>query len=136
MSTGAFSFWKAAGTFVLIVVGEIAYGIAVGWLSLQLRRWVRDPRVEITLSLMTPYVAFLLPAQIGGMRRCAGTAGLKSRRRVAARPTANGTDDEVAFAVLKNIVERVGVDFCFTVAPATAGCDFIRASRYQRSGNR
>jgi CPA1 family monovalent cation:H+ antiporter len=66
VSTGAFSFWKAASTFVLIVVGEIAYGIAVGWLSLQLRRWVRDPRVEITLSLMTPYVAFLLPAHIGG----------------------------------------------------------------------
>src|SRR6266704_4403820 len=66
VSTGAFSFWKAAGTFVLIVVGEIAYGIAVGWLSLQLRRWVRDPRIEITLSLMTPYVAFLLPAHIGG----------------------------------------------------------------------
>src|SRR5437588_2249521 len=66
VSTGAFSFWKATGTFALIVVGEIAYGIAVGWLSLQLRRWVRDPRVEITLSLMTPYVAFLLPAHIGG----------------------------------------------------------------------
>src|SRR5207237_1590401 len=66
VSTGAFSFWKAAGTFVLIVLGEIAYGIAVGWLGLQLRRWVRDPRVEITLSLMTPYVAFLLPAHIGG----------------------------------------------------------------------
>src|SRR6266566_7221493 len=28
VSTGAFSFWKAAGTFVLIVVGEIAYGIS------------------------------------------------------------------------------------------------------------
>src|SRR2546427_248356 len=66
VSTGAFSFWQAAGTFALIVVGEIAYGIAVGWLSLQLRRWVRDVRVEITLSLMTPYVAFLLPAHIGG----------------------------------------------------------------------
>ena len=49
-----------------IVVGEIAYGIAIGWLSLQLRRWARDPRVEITLSLLTPYAAFLLPQQLGG----------------------------------------------------------------------
>src|SRR6202043_1044269 len=32
-STGLFSFDTAAGTFGLIVVGEIAYGIAVGWLS-------------------------------------------------------------------------------------------------------
>jgi monovalent cation/hydrogen antiporter len=66
VGTGVFSFSKAAGTFVLIVIGEIAYGIAVGWLSLRLRRWARDPRVEITLSLMTPYAAFLVPAHLGG----------------------------------------------------------------------
>jgi len=66
VSTGLFSFADAAGTFALIVVGEIAYGIAVGWLSLRLRRWARDPRVEITLSLLTPYLAFLVPQQLGG----------------------------------------------------------------------
>src|SRR5579863_3537510 len=66
VSTGAFSLGEAAGTFALIVVGEIGYGIGVGWVSLRLRRWARDPRVEITLSLMTPYVAFLVPAQLGG----------------------------------------------------------------------
>src|SRR6202795_5048069 len=66
VSTGLFSFADAAGTFVLIVVGEIAYGIAVGWLSLRLRRWAGDPRVEITLSLLTPYLAFLVPQQLGG----------------------------------------------------------------------
>ncbi|HEY6382522.1 MAG TPA: Na+/H+ antiporter [Pseudolabrys sp.] len=64
--TGAFSFQKAAGTFALIVVGEILYGIAIGWLSLRLRQWARDPRVEITLSLMTPYVAFWVPEHLGG----------------------------------------------------------------------
>jgi monovalent cation/hydrogen antiporter len=66
VSTGLFSFAGAAGTFILIVIGEIAYGIAIGWLSLRLRHWARDPRVEITLSLMTPYVAFWVPAQLGG----------------------------------------------------------------------
>ncbi len=66
VSTGAFSFGEAAGTFALIVVGEIAYGIGVGWASLRLRRWAGDPRVEITLSLMTPYAAFLLPQALGG----------------------------------------------------------------------
>ena len=66
VATGLFSLGQAAGTFVLIVVGEIAYGIAIGWLSLRLRRLARDPRVEITLSLMTPYVAFLVPAHLGG----------------------------------------------------------------------
>jgi CPA1 family monovalent cation:H+ antiporter len=66
VGTGLFSFGAAAGTFALIVIGEIAYGIAIGWLSLRLRRWAQDPRVEITLSLMTPYAAFLVPAHLGG----------------------------------------------------------------------
>src|SRR5262245_54417077 len=61
ITTGAFSLAKASGTFALIVVGEIAWGIAVGWFSLRLRQWARDPRVEITLSLMTPYVAYWIP---------------------------------------------------------------------------
>jgi Na+/H+ antiporter len=66
VATGVFSLRDAAGTFALIVVGEIAYGIGVGWFSLRLRRWANDPRVEITMSLMTPYAAFLVPAYLGG----------------------------------------------------------------------
>jgi len=66
VATGLFSLPQAAGEFALIVVGEIAYGIGIGWLSLRLRRWARDPRVEITLSLLTPYAAFLVPAHLGG----------------------------------------------------------------------
>jgi monovalent cation/hydrogen antiporter len=64
--TGAFSLPQAAGTFSLIVVGEILYGVAVGWLSLRLRQWAHEPRVEITLSLMTPYLAFWVPEHLGG----------------------------------------------------------------------
>jgi CPA1 family monovalent cation:H+ antiporter len=66
VATGAFSLERAAGTFSLIVVGEVLYGIGVGWLSLRLRQWAREPRVEITLSLMTPYLAFWVPAHLGG----------------------------------------------------------------------
>jgi len=66
VTTGAFSPTHAAGTFSLIVVGEIIYGIAVGWLSLRLRNWAHEPRVEITLSLMTPYLAFWVPEHLGG----------------------------------------------------------------------
>src|SRR5215213_7686364 len=66
VSTGLFSLGQAAGTFAMVVVGEIGYGIAIGWLSLRLRRWARDPRIELTLSLMTPYVAFWAPEHLGG----------------------------------------------------------------------
>jgi monovalent cation/hydrogen antiporter len=66
VSTGTFAFGEAAGAFAAIVVGEIIWGVAVGWLSLRLRRWAGDPRVEITLSLMTPYIAYWIPEHLGG----------------------------------------------------------------------
>jgi Na+/H+ antiporter len=66
VATGTFSVSEAGGTFAAIVVGEVIWGIAVGWLSLRVRQWAREPRVEITLSLMTPYLAFWAPAHLGG----------------------------------------------------------------------
>jgi len=66
VTTGAFSLVRAVGLFWVILAGEIVYGIAIGWLSLRLRRWAHNTRVEIVLSLMTPYAAFWLPAHVGG----------------------------------------------------------------------
>jgi Na+/H+ antiporter len=66
ISTGAFSLPKATGTFAVIIVGEVLFGAAVGWLSLRMRHRARDPQVEITLSLITPYVAFWVPEHLGG----------------------------------------------------------------------
>jgi monovalent cation/hydrogen antiporter len=66
ISTGLFSLPKATGTFAVIVVGEILFGAAVGWLSLRARHRARDPQVEITLSLITPYLAFWVPEHLGG----------------------------------------------------------------------
>src|SRR3954451_103146 len=39
ITTGMFSPTQAAGTFAAIVVGEIIWGMAMGWLSLRLRKW-------------------------------------------------------------------------------------------------
>ncbi|MBN9583858.1 MAG: Na+/H+ antiporter [Afipia sp. 62-7] len=66
VSSGTFSLAPAAGTFVAIIVGEVIFGIAVGWLSLWLRHRAHDPRVEIALSLLTPYLAFWVPEHLGG----------------------------------------------------------------------
>jgi monovalent cation/hydrogen antiporter len=66
VSVGAFSFSQAAGTFAAVVMGEVLWGIGVGWLMLRLRRWVRDPRIEITLSILTPFLAYWPPEQLGG----------------------------------------------------------------------
>jgi len=63
---GAFSMSSAVGAFMVILVGELMWGIAVGWLMLRLRRWVRDPRVELMLSVLTPFIAYWPPEMLGG----------------------------------------------------------------------
>jgi CPA1 family monovalent cation:H+ antiporter len=55
----------------------LVWGLAIGWLMLHLRRWVADTRVEITLSILTPYLAFWPPKYLGGSGVLATvTAGL------------------------------------------------------------
>jgi CPA1 family monovalent cation:H+ antiporter len=71
------SFGDAAATFAAIVAGEIGWGLAAGWLMLRLRRWVGDPRIEITLSILTPFLAYWPPEHLGGSGVLATvTAGL------------------------------------------------------------
>jgi Na+/H+ antiporter len=66
ISTGVFSLPEASATFAGILVGEVAFGAFIGWASLHLRHRARDPQVEITLSLLTPYVAYWIPEHFGG----------------------------------------------------------------------
>ncbi len=91
ISTGSFSLSKAGGTFGLIVLGEIFYGIGVGWLSLRLRQWAQNPRVEITLSLMTPYLAYLDPRASRRLRR-AGDRRLRPLRELERAAADSGRD--------------------------------------------
>src|SRR5450631_3892435 len=77
VSAGVFSPGQAAATFTAIVGGEIVWGIGVGWLILRLRRWVHDPRIEITLSILVPFLAYWPPEHLGGSGVLATvTAGL------------------------------------------------------------
>ncbi|MGA2128525.1 MAG: Na+/H+ antiporter [Xanthobacteraceae bacterium] len=66
VATGAFSFGSAFVVFVAIIGGEIAFGVGVGYASLRLRRWAANPRIEILLSLLTPFAAYWPPAYLGG----------------------------------------------------------------------
>jgi monovalent cation/hydrogen antiporter len=63
---GSFSLAWAAGAFVAISVGGLAVGLAIGWLSRKLRPLFADPIAVSTLSLMTPFAAYLLAEQFGG----------------------------------------------------------------------
>src|SRR5215470_15228584 len=66
VSAGAFSLGEAFGEFAAIVAGEIVWGVATGWLMLRLRRVVGDPRIEILLSILTPFLAYWPPQYLGG----------------------------------------------------------------------
>ena len=60
--SGSFSMAEAGGRFVLNAVVGIAIGIAVGYVVALLRKALDDAPTEITISLVTPYFAYL-PAE-------------------------------------------------------------------------
>jgi CPA1 family monovalent cation:H+ antiporter len=70
------------GKFLAVGAGGILIGLAVGWLVARVRTWLSDLPVEITVSLSTPYAAYL-PAELLGASGvlAAVTAGLYLGRR-------------------------------------------------------
>jgi len=64
--TGHLSVRGAALEFALVVVGEAAWGLIVGATLLRLRHWAQEPRIEVMLSLMTPFIAFWPAHALGG----------------------------------------------------------------------
>jgi monovalent cation/hydrogen antiporter len=74
---GSFTLWEAGLRFVVGTVGGVAIGLAVGWLLAEARRRIEDPVVEIVLSVVTGYAAYL-PAELLGVSGvlAAVTAGL------------------------------------------------------------
>src|SRR5207244_12750179 len=59
VTTGSFSLARASGQFFVVGIGGILLGLAVGWLAEQFHRRVDDAPIEITVSLLTPFVAYL-----------------------------------------------------------------------------
>lgn len=62
---GGFSAADAVSEFILSSSGGVAVGIAVGWLVARVRRPIDDPLTEITISLLTPFLAYLPAAVVG-----------------------------------------------------------------------
>jgi monovalent cation/hydrogen antiporter len=77
VETARFSLPQAAGLFVVVAVAGIAWGLAVGWGTLRLRRAMGDPQIEMTIALLAPYLAFWPLQVLGGSGVLAAvTAGL------------------------------------------------------------
>ena len=62
--TGSFSLAHASGQFFIVGIGGILIGLAVGWLAAWFHKRVDDPPIEITVSLLTPFAAYLPAEQL------------------------------------------------------------------------
>ena len=62
MNSGRFSLSEASGRFLLVALGGTGIGLAVGWLASHVQRRLDDPPVQITISLLTPFAAYI-PAE-------------------------------------------------------------------------
>jgi CPA1 family monovalent cation:H+ antiporter len=63
--TGSFSLARASGQFFLVAIGGILIGLLVGVVTVWIQKPIDDPPVEITLSLLTPFAAYLPAEQLG-----------------------------------------------------------------------
>jgi len=63
--TGSFSFGNAGARFLLVALGGIVVGLIVGYLTALIQKPIDDAPIEITLSLLTPFAAYLPAEQLG-----------------------------------------------------------------------
>jgi monovalent cation/hydrogen antiporter len=61
--SGSFVAWQAGLRFLVGATGGVLVGLVVGWLIAEVRRRLDDPVVEIVISVVTGYVAYL-PAEL------------------------------------------------------------------------
>jgi NhaP-type Na+/H+ or K+/H+ antiporter len=109
MVAGSFSLRSATMEFVVLALGGTVLGLAIGWLIGRLRDALRQVRssdvfIEVTLSLMSPYAAYLAANALGVSNILAVVAaGLYSgwrdplRMDVSTRQTAWATWSMVLF---------------------------------------
>jgi CPA1 family monovalent cation:H+ antiporter len=88
--TSAFVLTDALTGFFVAAVGGIAIGVAVGWIASQILRRLDDPPVEVAISLVVPFAAYL-PADELGLSGVLGavTAGLVIGSRLGTILTPN-----------------------------------------------
>jgi Na+/H+ antiporter len=82
--TGAFSFAQAGLTFLWVVAGGVGIGLAVAWLYTQIEQRLDDSPIEITLSFLVPFAAYIPAEAVGASGVLAAVAaGLYVGRRSA-----------------------------------------------------
>src|SRR5205809_3100774 len=81
-AAAAVSVLGSLASFVFVALGGILIGLVVGWIVVWVRTRIDDTPVEVTISLLTPYAAYLPAAALGVSGVLAAvTAGLFIGRR-------------------------------------------------------
>jgi monovalent cation/hydrogen antiporter len=84
--TGTFSLAEASAQFVLVAVGGVALGLVMGKLFAVLHRPLKDPLIEVTLTIVAPYVTYLLAeaVHVSGVLAVVAAGLLQGRSSVEA----------------------------------------------------
>jgi monovalent cation/hydrogen antiporter len=65
ISSGTIAWGRVTAEFFLVALGGIAVGLAAGYVTTWMQKRIDDPPVEITLSLLTPFAAYLPAERFG-----------------------------------------------------------------------
>jgi monovalent cation/hydrogen antiporter len=65
MFTGQFSLGTAGLRFLIAGVGGVLFGLLVGFIVRSVHRRLDDPPVQVTISFLTPFAAYLLAERLG-----------------------------------------------------------------------
>ena len=63
--SGAFSLTAATGRFFIVGAASVLFGLLIGWLAAQIQARLDDPPVQVTISLLTPFAAYLPADRLG-----------------------------------------------------------------------
>lgn len=64
--THQFSAIEAISSFFIIVIGETAYGLFLGYVIGEIRLKIKDPMLQVLISIITPFLAYLPTERLGG----------------------------------------------------------------------
>lgn len=58
--------WQALSNFIVVILSETAYGFLLGHIIGKIRLRIKDPSLQMIVSILTPFIAYLPAEKLGG----------------------------------------------------------------------
>ncbi|MEO8632490.1 MAG: Na+/H+ antiporter [Chloroflexota bacterium] len=88
-AAGTFSLIDAGGSFVVVLIGGVAIGVAVGLAGEWLLTHIHDTAIAVTITLLAPYAAYLPAESLGVSGVLAAVVGGLFARRALTRSSSD-----------------------------------------------